>query len=86
MLFLLPPAPVFAGDAAVCWSYEARPGLFEWTQPPSTACRAGKTVTGAQAEAPADPPAPGTSTVHDAPGVVAVWFSGEVHIGFAARF
>lgn len=87
ILALVIPAPSRAGEEAACWSYDATPGLFGWTQPPSTACRDGQTVTGAPS-LPA-PPAPRDDAATPPPSdkdETGFTFSGSAYVGIVATF
>jgi hypothetical protein len=87
--------PASGDEAARCWSYAANPGLFAWTQAPSTACRDGEDVTGAGvAPGPLPVTAPGIgASGADTPANLPTpatgltfSFSGTASVGVAVAF
>lgn len=93
LLLAITPASAIGEELQPCWSLEATPGLFDWHQAPSTACRDGETVTGVPSVPGTLPaPPPGASlTEASTQGASAaprpsLIFSAEAQVGVAVRF
>ncbi|GKY87517.1 hypothetical protein STA1M1_13860 [Sinisalibacter aestuarii] len=81
--------PGWADEAQPCWHYGAAPGLFDWNQSPSTACRDGASPAPAIPVPPAAPrPGPVAGSGDSAPAApdTSFTFSGQAYIGVGALF